>query len=140
MKLLFSVLLGSLSLIVFWLALKKSQKDQFLSDTFPLIWMGIFVWGDALVLAPFWFLSSIAFIWLPWISILRWWLVFGIVREVFEVVYWLNHQASKSTYRPPLVRNFKWLSAEQGAILFQLFAMCQVVVYLLALLASFRLL
>lgn len=140
MKILFSLAFFILNAAIFWWAIRRCQRNCFMSDTLPLMPLGIFVWGDALVLAPFWMLSSVAFWWLSWLGIFRWFLLFYIIREVYEVVYWLNHQAVKNTYRPPFLRNTPWLNTEQASIIYQLLAMCQVVLAAAALLFTYHLL
>jgi len=140
LKFVFASIIAVISLVVFVQALRKCQQDQFFSDTFSLGWLGIFVWGDALVLAPFWLASSLAFFWLSWIGILRWWLLFYLVREFYEVIYWLNHQATNNQYRPPFLRQVKWLTTHQVSIIYQVLSMCQVILAAAGLLLTYGLL
>lgn len=107
-------------LVIIVCAIYFSKKGQFYSDTHLLIPLGIFVWGDGLVLGPFWFLSGLLFSQLDLLFILRYVLLFWAIRSGYEVVYWLTHQASRHEYEPPLFRNISWLNAQQGAILYQL--------------------
>jgi hypothetical protein len=57
---------------------------------FPL---GIFVWGDALIIGGFWLLTGTMMLvfgktnWFPIVLFTFWW-----VRAMGEVVYWLNEQ------------------------------------------------
>ena len=46
---------GLLASLVAW----KNRKKSFFSNTPYLWWLGIYVWGDALVLGPFWMLSAL---------------------------------------------------------------------------------
>jgi hypothetical protein len=123
---------------VFWAAVKKCQHHQFYSDTPYLFWLGIFVWGDALVLAPFWLVSALLFLIIPNEIILRFILIFFIIRATYEVIYWINHQVAQKEYVPPLFRRFKWIKAQDAAILYQLLNMCQVILGITLLLLTFE--
>lgn len=58
-----------------------------------LVWLGIFVWGDAVVLGLFWFLSSLTVYLLgDWSLFLLTISVFWVVRSFGEIIYWLNQQ------------------------------------------------
>jgi hypothetical protein len=114
------------NLLIFLKSTKKSKKE-FYSDTFLLSPLGIYVWGDALVLAPFWMVSSFLFIFIGHENILKYILIFYIARSFYEVFYWLNHQAVKSDYNPPFFRKIKWMKPNESAILYQLMHTCVVV-------------
>lgn len=121
-----SVLILSL---VFFLAIKRVRDGSFYGDTFWLLPFGVYVWGDALILLPFWILVDTICL-LSGVSglvLTRLYLVFIAVRSAYEVVYWLLHQATKDTYRPPLIRKFTSLPAREGAILYQLAHTCVLV-------------
>ncbi|PIR62326.1 MAG: hypothetical protein COU65_03955 [Candidatus Pacebacteria bacterium CG10_big_fil_rev_8_21_14_0_10_42_12] len=124
--------IAALSLITFVLAYKFSKRGSFYSDTLFLTPLGIYVWGDALILAPFWFLVSTTFL----ISsaemslFLRIYVLFLALRSAYEVIYWLLHQSTKSEYQPPVLRSVKWLKAQDIAILYQLFHTCIIVLSL----------
>jgi hypothetical protein len=133
----FGVLAG-VSCGVTWLSYVRSKQGKFYSDTPWLLPMGIFVWGDGLVIGPFWAVSSGVLMWLSWLDVVRYCLVFYSVRSAYEVVYWLNHQAVGKTYRPPLFRHIAWLGSEEAAILYQLMNMCQVIGGIGLLLLTFR--
>lgn len=141
---LLSLIGGVSGTLVFLLSLRFSRKNQFYSDT-PWLWpWGVFVWGDGLVLGPFWIVLSGVWWALfrqdhildPWIWVARSLLLFWIVRSGVEVVYWLNHQAAQKEYAPPFLRNVKWLNQDQAAILYQLTHTSILVVLLLLLLLS----
>lgn len=97
-----------------------SKKGDFYQDTPWLLPLGIFVWGDGLILGPFWLVSGLLFFWLPGLFIARYLLLFTAIRTGYEVVYWLTHQAAGKQYEPPLFRSVKWIDAQQSAILYQL--------------------
>lgn len=126
MKFILLFLFLIINLIVFLRSINES-KIKFYSDTFFLAPLGIYVWGDALVLAPFWILSSLIFIFISQVFILKYLLIFYITRSFFEVIYWLNHQAVKSKFNPPLFRKFSWIKANESAILYQLIHTCVVI-------------
>ncbi|MBW7944827.1 hypothetical protein H3C70_05530 [Patescibacteria group bacterium] len=100
---LFLMIFSLFSLIVSAKGLyESSRKGRAFTDTIFLGWLGIFVWGDAVVFGPFWFLA--AFITL----LLRdWYLfaviisVFWVVRSVGEMIYWFNQQFSPLRRNPP---------------------------------------
>ncbi|HYD35415.1 MAG TPA: hypothetical protein VD999_05080 [Vitreimonas sp.] len=124
------IALGLISILVFVVALTKSRRGQFYSDTPALFPLGIFVWGDALALAPFWLVAAIIFWWLEPVMIARLLCVFFAIRAAYEVVYWINHQVAHRDYCPPMFRQVKWLGANEAAILYQLMNMLQVIVAL----------
>lgn len=92
-----------LSLIIFVLGLIKTIKDK--KAFFPtpyLFFLGIFVWGDAVILGLFWmifFLSTYFlknyFLFLFIVSL------FWLVRSLGEIIYWLNQQFSPLKRNPP---------------------------------------
>jgi hypothetical protein len=136
-KLPFAVVLFSLSVIVFIHGIQQSKKGNFYTDTPFLFPLGIFVWGDAIVLGLFWAVLALGSIAMSWMSILRVLFIFFALRSAFEVVYWLNQQAIHSEYMPPLFRRFHWLKAQDAAILYQLLNMCETVLMLSLLMLSF---
>ncbi len=135
---LFAVALFLFCIWVFWTSRTRSKKGQFYSDTPQLFPLGIFIWGDGLVLAPFWAVASLFFFFSPPLNILRFFLLFFAVRSGFEVIYWLNQQATHSEYVAPLFRSIKWLKANDAAILMQVIQMCLSVSCIVLLWASFQ--
>lgn len=116
-----------INIFIFVMAGKKSKKN-FYSDTFLFLPLGIYVLGDALILAPFWILSSLFLFFFSIENILKFILIFYTVRSFFEIIYWLNHQSVNSSYNPPLFRRIKWIKANESAILYQLIHTCIVVI------------
>lgn len=116
-----------INIIIFLLSIKKSKKE-FYSDVFFLTPLGIYVQGDALILAPFWILSGIIFLFISITNIIKYILIFTIIRSFFEVIYWLNHQAVKESYNPPIFRKIKWIKPNESAILYQLIHTCIMVI------------
>jgi hypothetical protein len=123
------VLLFLLSGILFVLTIIRVRKQQFFSDVFWFFPFGVYVWGDGLVLFPFWMLIAVIFLvfGLPISMVYRVVLGFFFLRSFFEVIYWLLQQSIKSTYKPPLTRNIPGLTAEAGQILYQVAHTCVLV-------------
>ncbi len=132
LKYLLLALLFSGSLIIFFLAKAKARDGEFYTDVpRPLLTLGIFIWGDALVIAPFWLLSSV-FLFVfqaDVLNILRYTLLFWMIRSFYEVVYWINHQVAKKEYKPPLFRQISWLGSDEQGILYQLMNTCQLILF-----------
>ncbi len=77
------------------------NKNHFKEPRF-LFWLGIFVWGDAIILGTFWFLVSLICLLLSnWILFLLIVSVFWVVRSLGEIIYWLNQQFSPIMRNPP---------------------------------------
>ena len=78
----------------------KYRKNAF-TCTYGLFFLGIFVWGDAVIFGLFWSISSlIAFIFQDWYLFLLITSVFWIVRSLGETIYWLNQQFSSLNRNP----------------------------------------
>lgn len=115
----FVLLLGLFSVWVTLRAWKESiSKNNPYGLTKFLFLMGIFVWGDGLVIGPFWLLSSIfCFLIKDW---LLFWLIvsaFWFVRSVGETIYWFNQQFS-SVIREPPERLFGYKLVKNNSIWF----------------------
>lgn len=109
-----------LGLLFFW-SLKKSSS-QFFTDTPWLLPLGVYVWGDGLVLFPLWIVILAVAAWVHPSAIELFQVYLGGIwlRSFFEVQFWLFKQMHDAEYIPPLVRRFKWMTAEQGGIIYQL--------------------
>ena len=92
---------GIFSLLVFFRGLREvANKDRAFSNTRLLFWMGIFVWGDAVIIGLFWSLVSLTCILLDdWILFALIGSVFWIVRSLGETIYWIHQQYA------PMIRN-----------------------------------
>lgn len=126
-----------LNVVITYLAITRTRNNQFYSDTFWLLPLGIFVWGDALIIAPFWIFSASLFYFLSEIEILRFVLLFFIIRSAYEVVYWIVHQVMQRKYNPPLFRRITWLSPNDSAVLYQLLNSCWIVLFSFLLMQTF---
>lgn len=75
----------------------KYKKNAY-GLTRPLLILGIFVWGDAVIFGPFWIITSVFSLlvknWYLFLFIVS---VFWAIRGLGEMVYWLNQQFSSKT-------------------------------------------
>ena len=86
----------------------KYKKNAY-GLTRPLLFVGIFVWGDAVIFGLFWLLSSIVTLLLKdWYLFLLIISVFWVVRSLGETIYWFNQQFSSLNRNP--VKNLPWNS------------------------------
>lgn len=79
--------------------------------TRPLLILGIFVWGDAVIFGPFWIITSLFSLltkdWYLFILIVS---VFWVVRGFGETIYWLNQQFSSKVEVNNKPENLLWHS------------------------------
>ncbi|MBP6989377.1 hypothetical protein KBB48_01215 [Candidatus Shapirobacteria bacterium] len=106
------------------------RKNNPFGEPFVLFWLGIFVWGDALVLGSFWVLVSlICFLLRDWILF---WLiisVFWVVRSLGEILYWINQQFSPIIRNPPKnLLGFRFFKNDSIWFIYQIFWQCVLVV------------
>lgn len=116
---------------------QQSKSGNFFTNTQFLWPLGIYVWGDGLILFPAW--MGLLLVWINTTTLFtfRVLALFYLVRSAYEVIYWLQHQAVKSSYKPPLPPFFAWLNAEQAAILYQLAHTLTVVIMAAAFISTF---
>lgn len=109
----FTLLFLFLNLIVL---IKGFYETKFKRNAYglirPLFFIGVFVWGDAVVFCLFWILSSIITLILgSWYLFLLIFSVFWVVRSLGETIYWFNQQFSSVNRNPsknlPLYSIFK---------------------------------
>lgn len=97
------IIYSLLSFLVFIKGLYQStKKKNAYGKTASLFWLGIFVWGDAVIFGLFWFLSSLFSLltndWLLFLLVIS---VFWLVRSLGETIYWFNQQFSQINRNPP---------------------------------------
>ncbi len=86
----------------------KYKKNAY-GLTRPLLFFGVFVWGDAVVFGLFWTLSSfIAWMFKDWYLFLLIVSVFWVIRSLGETIYWFNQQFSTINRNP--IKNLPWNS------------------------------
>jgi len=93
----------SLNFLIFIKGFYETSKNNNAFKVTPLLTpLGIFVWGDAVVIGLFWFLiSMVAFYLNSWYLFLSIISAFWFIRSIGEVTYWLNQQFSKIVRNPP---------------------------------------
>lgn len=125
---------GFLSFVVTVIGFYQSitKKNSF-GDTSYLFWLGIFVWGDALVIAPFWFFASfVSFFQNNWLLFLLTISVFWLVRSLGETIYWLNQQFSPLIRNPPeKMPAHRLLKNDSIWFIYQIFWQCLTVISLI---------
>lgn len=120
MKLFLIILFAVAGVYIFFESYRRSKKNGFYGNTTVLNIFSVYVWGDGLLIGPFWTLSSILFIFLDLEWIIRYIVLFFLFRSAVEIIYWINHQVAQRDYIPPLFSKVTWLKANESAILYQL--------------------
>lgn len=103
----------------------KNKKNVY-GLTPHLFFFGAFVWGDMIVLGPFWIIVSLISIFLNnWYLLLLFISVFWIIRSFGEIIYWLNEQFAGKNRNPPFTLNFhKFINSEAIWFIYQVFWQC----------------
>lgn len=98
-----------------------------------LSWLGIFVWGDAVIFGPFWLLVSLtAFLLKDWQLFLLIVSVFWLVRSVGETIYWLLEQfTSTKRNRPETLFGYRFFKNDSIFFIYQIFWQCITVLSLI---------
>lgn len=125
------VTFGIVTLIVFLKSIYQSfiKKNPF-GQFFPLFFLGIFVWGDAVILGFFWFIVSlISFLLKDWVLFLLIISVFWTIRSFGEILYWINQQFSPIIRNPPsTLMGYRFFKNDSIWFIYQLFWQCIMVV------------
>jgi hypothetical protein len=80
----------------------RVRQNQSYSLATPFQFLGIYVWGDALLIAPYWLGTSLISLFLnDWLFFLLTISLFWVVRGFGETIYWLNQQFSPILREPP---------------------------------------
>lgn len=98
----FILLYALFNLFIFLKGLYESKyKKNAYGLTRPLLFIGVFVWGDAVVFGLFWLLSSVfALLLNDWYLFLLVVSIFWVVRSLGETIYWFNQQFSTIKRNP----------------------------------------
>jgi hypothetical protein len=109
----------------------RTKKNAFGSAPL-LVVFGVFVWGDALILGPFWMAISLtSLIVRDWYLFLLLISVFWVVRSLGEVIYWLNEQFAGKNRNPPHTLRFHGLLKSDAVwFVYQLIWQCVLVISL----------
>lgn len=118
---LFLLIVSNLVTVVgYWRTVRQQQAFQ---ETPALAILGIFVWGDAVLIGPFWALISLMVLWFQ-----DWhWLVvsgaaFWLIRSLGEVWYWLLQQFSPIERNPPQrLRGYHFFKSDAIWFAYQVF-------------------
>lgn len=105
--------------LISFVAILRKREGKFFMDSHFLSPFGIYVWGDALLVAPFWVILALLTLGLGF-SIREFFvisLIFFLIRSLIEIQYWLYQQFQKEPFNPPLLR--KWFKPLESAILLQ---------------------
>lgn len=105
---------------------RSSLQNKVFAETPWLLWLGIFVWGDAIIIGGFWFLVAVITGWLQdWLLFLLCVSIFWLVRSFGETIYWLLEQFSSLTRNPPKnLWGYQWIKSEALWFLYQVFWQC----------------
>lgn len=127
------LVLAIFCLLVFVCAIIESKKGNSFKSTKLLYPLGIFVWGDGLVFAPFWALALI-FYWIKNdISGLGLFIcIFWAIRSLGEIIYWINEQfATRTRNDPKKMIGYSIVKNESVYFLYQIFWQCILTVSIL---------
>lgn len=96
--------------------------------------LGIFVWGDAIVLGLFWAIIGFIFLLLgDWYLFLLTVSIFWAVRSSGEVVYWLNEQFALKHRNPPeSLWLYKFFRNDSVWFIYQIYWQCVLVIAIVA--------
>lgn len=125
------VVYGSISLLAFIRGFYEVfKKNNPFGQPFILFWLGIFAWGDAVILGFFWCLVSlICFLLKDWILFLLIVSVFWVVRSLGEILYWINQQFSPIIRNPPKnLLGYYWFKNDSIWFVYQVIWQCLLVI------------
>ncbi len=105
---------------------ESSRKKNSYGITYFLLWMGIFVWGDAVIIGPFWVIASAAsYIFQDWILFLLIFSVFWVVRSIGETIFWFGQQFSHITrYAPKHLPGYRFIKDDSLWFMYQITVQC----------------
>lgn len=110
-------------------ALAMVRNGKAFSETRYLLPLGIFVWGDGVVVGPFWICAALVALFIN-----SWWMflllvgIYWIVRGFGEVVYWLNEQfATQHRNKPEHMAFYSLFKSDAVWFVYQLVWQCVVV-------------
>ena len=135
------IIIALIHIVIYFKAVDKVKKQKkFYDNVHPLLVhvFGIFVWGDALVLAPFFIITSIALFIINNIYLtIAVYATYMFLRQFGEVIYWLLQQFSqKKEYRPP-DKGWEYLKTDELHIIYQLLNFYKSVLWFVVMIISF---
>lgn len=110
----------------------KTKKNPFGLAGY-LFFLGIFVWGDAIIFGLFWTITSlIALLLKDWYLFLLTVSLFWAVRSAGEIIYWLNEQFTDRHRNPPHnLRFYSFFNSEAIWFVYQIFWQCILIISLI---------
>lgn len=131
-----TVIILSYGLLNFLVSIKglhecKNKKNAF-GLTYPLLPLGIFVWGDAVIYGLFWTLVSLTTYFLQdWLLFLLIIALFWVVRSLGETIYWFNQQFSTVIRQPAKkLPGYRFFHNDSIWFVYQIICQCITVVAL----------
>lgn len=103
----------------------KNKKNVYGVTTY-LFFLGAFVWGDMVILGPFWIIVSLVSLILNnWYLFLLFVSVFWVIRSLGEMIYWLNEQfAGQKRNLPHTIKYYKFINSDAIWFINQLYWQC----------------
>jgi hypothetical protein len=121
------ILLAFINIIFFFKAYYEITRNKnAFGLTHHLFFLGSYVWGDMIVLGPFWILASgISLILSDWYLFLLIISVFWVARSLGETIYWIAEQFSaKNRNAPQTLRFYKLFKSDAVWFVYQLINQC----------------
>ncbi|HSA83652.1 MAG TPA: hypothetical protein VLF20_02085 [Patescibacteria group bacterium] len=120
------VIFALINLILFLKGFAEIRKKNAFGRTDFAAILGIFVWGDTLIIAPFWILvSALAFFFNNWSLFLLSFSVFWVIRSLGEVIYWIQEQFATHHRNPPhTLYLYKLFQNDAVWFIYQIFWQC----------------
>jgi hypothetical protein len=131
----FILVFGLLNLTVFSRGVfEVRKKNNPFGRSFGLGFLGIFVWGDAVIFGLFWCLTSLICLFLQdWLLFLLVFSIFWAVRSFGETIYWLNQQFSGLNRNPPeTLAGFKVFKNDSVWFVYQIVHQCITVIAIIS--------
>lgn len=124
---------AAVSVLVFLVGLYQSFVKKNSYGLVPwLIPLGMFVWGDAIIICLFWIIiSAVAIVLQDWLLFLLIVSVFWVVRNIGEAIFWFNQQFSqKIIYPPEILPGYSLVKNESIWFIYQIINQCFAVVFI----------
>ncbi|HLE49327.1 MAG TPA: hypothetical protein VI819_04850 [Patescibacteria group bacterium] len=136
------ILSGIIIILIFVTAfsIRECLRSRAYSETRLLFPLGIFVWGDALLITPFWIFVTFWFlitknVFVVKIAFISFWLI----RSLGEAIYWINEQfATNKKNKPEKFIHFRLLKNDSVYFVNQVFWQVITAVALTALILTSR--
>lgn len=121
------IIFAIVNIIIFIKAFYEiKNKNNVFGSAQPYGFLGIFVWGDAIVICVYWLIASLIVLFLNnWYLFLLFISVFWVVRSYGEVIYWLNEQfAGKNRNPPHTLKLYNFFKNDSIWFVYQVFWQC----------------